>query len=221
MSFRRRRNNWRAPSGTRRNRHRHESHPRSQCACRGSWRRTELRGCRRKGVPNCSGRRPRSIGRRRRPEGRNQTRSNRRDCPGRGWRMHSHGDRLEAGPEAVVTLETTNGVRHVGGQYDPVFDAPEAVEAVAPGVASYVGAFYRNLFAGTVMTAAATGRAASSTRRRKCVPAQEAPSPLDPLDRSARPANGSAPISQKLSRHGNRPGNRIRCARSCTGKKAA
>ena len=58
-----------------------------------------------------------------------------------------------------MTLETTNGVRHVGGQYDPVFDAPEAVEAVSPGVASYVGAFYRSLFAGTVMTAAATGRA--------------------------------------------------------------
>jgi hypothetical protein len=94
-----------------------------------------------------------------------------------------YGDRLEAGPEAVVTLETTNGVRHVGGQYDPVFDAPEAVEAVAPGVASYVGAFYRNLFAGTVMTAAATGRASLLDATDKCVPAEEAPSPLDPLDR--------------------------------------
>ena len=70
-----------------------------------------------------------------------------------------YGDRLEAGPEAVVTIETTSGVRHVGGQYDPVFEAPEAVEAVSPGVASYVGALYRSLFAKSVMTAAATGRA--------------------------------------------------------------
>ncbi len=78
-----------------------------------------------------------------------------------------YGDRLEAGPEAVVTIETTNGVRHVGGQYDPVFAAPEAVESVSPGVASYVGAFYRSLFAGSVMTAYATGRANLLERDRR------------------------------------------------------
>ena len=93
-----------------------------------------------------------------------------------------YGDRLEAGPEAVVTIETTNGVRHVGGQYDPVFEAPEAVEAVSPGVASYVGAFYRSLFTGSVLTAYATGRAslldATGEAPDKCVPAQEAASPL-------------------------------------------
>jgi hypothetical protein len=98
-----------------------------------------------------------------------------------------YGDRLEAGPEAVVTIETTNGVRHVGGQYDPIFAAPEAVESVSPGVASYVGAFYRSLFAGSVMTAYATGRAnlldATGEAPDKCVPAQEAASPLAPLDR--------------------------------------
>jgi hypothetical protein len=98
-----------------------------------------------------------------------------------------YGDRLEAGPEAVVTIETTNGVRHVGGQYDPVFAAPEAVEAVSPGVASYVGAFYRSLFAGSVMTAAATGRAslldAGGEAPDTCVPSQEGASPLAPLDR--------------------------------------
>jgi hypothetical protein len=100
-----------------------------------------------------------------------------------------YGDRLEAGPEAVVTLETTNGVRHVGGQYDPVFAAPEAVEAVSPGVGSYVGAFYRSLFTRSVLTAAATGRAslldATGKTPDKCVPAQEAASPLAPLDRLA------------------------------------
>jgi hypothetical protein len=100
-----------------------------------------------------------------------------------------YGDRLEAGPEAVVTIETTNGVRHVGGQYDPVFAAPEAVESVSPGVASYVGAFYRSLFAGSVMTAYATGRAnlldATGEAPDKCVPAREAASPLAPLDRLA------------------------------------
>jgi hypothetical protein len=98
-----------------------------------------------------------------------------------------YGDRLEAGPEAVVTIETTNGVRHVGGQYDPVFEAPEAVEAVAPGVSSYVGALYRSLFAENVMTAAATGRAslleATGQAPDQCVPAQEAAAPLVPLDR--------------------------------------
>jgi hypothetical protein len=100
-----------------------------------------------------------------------------------------YGDRLEAGPEAVVTIETTNGVRHVGGQYDPVFEAPEAVEAVSPGVASYVGAFYRSLFTGSVLTAYATGRAsfldATGEAPDKCVPAHEAASPLVPLDRLA------------------------------------
>ena len=100
-----------------------------------------------------------------------------------------YGDRLEAGPEAVVTIETTNGVRHVGGQYDPVFEAPEAVEAVSPGVASYVGAFYRSLFTGSVLTAYATGRAslldATGEAPDKCIPAQEAASPLAPLDRLA------------------------------------
>jgi hypothetical protein len=100
-----------------------------------------------------------------------------------------YGERLEVGPEAVVTLETTNGVRHVGGQYDPVFAAPEAVEAVSPGVSSYVGALYRSLFAGNVMTAAATGRAslldATDEAPDQCVPAQEGASPLIPLDRLA------------------------------------
>jgi hypothetical protein len=100
-----------------------------------------------------------------------------------------YGDRLEAGPEAVVTIETTNGVRHVGGQYDPVFAGPEAVEAVSPGVGSYVGAFYRSLFTRSVLTAAATGRAslldATGEAPDKCVPAQEAASPLAPLDRLA------------------------------------
>jgi hypothetical protein len=98
-----------------------------------------------------------------------------------------YGDRLEAGPEAVVTIETTNGVRHVGGQYDPVFEAPEAVEAVSPGVGSYVSAFYHNLFRKSALTVYATGRAslvdATGEPPDKCVPAQEAASPLVPLDR--------------------------------------
>jgi hypothetical protein len=96
-----------------------------------------------------------------------------------------YGDRLEAGPETVVTLETTNGVRHVGGQYNPVFEAPEAVETVSPGVASYVGAFYHSLFRKSALTVYATGRSLDATGEApdQCVPAQEAASPLAPLDR--------------------------------------
>jgi hypothetical protein len=100
-----------------------------------------------------------------------------------------YGDRLEVGLEAVVTIETTSGVRHVGGPYDPVFAAPQAVEAVSPGVGSYVGAFYHNLFAKSVLTAAATGRAslieATGETPEQCVPDREAASPLAPLDRLA------------------------------------
>lgn len=100
-----------------------------------------------------------------------------------------YGDRLEVGLEAVVTIETTSGVRHVGGPYDPVFEAPEAVEAVSPGVGSYVGAFYRSLFAKSVLTAAATGRAslieAAGEAPEHCAPDREAAPPLAPLDRLA------------------------------------
>jgi hypothetical protein len=96
-----------------------------------------------------------------------------------------HGDRLEAGPETVVTVETTSGISHVGGQYDPVFEAPKAVEAVSPGVGSYVGAFYRSLFRKSAQTVYATGRSLdpSGEASDKCVPAQEGASPLAPLDR--------------------------------------
>jgi hypothetical protein len=96
-----------------------------------------------------------------------------------------YGDRLEAGPETVVTVETTNGVSHVGGQYDPVFEAPKAVEAVSPGVGSYVGAFYHSLFRKSALTVYATGRSLDPTGEApdKCVPAQEGASPLAPLDR--------------------------------------
>jgi hypothetical protein len=108
-------------------------------------------------------------------------------APARPGACVLYGERLEVGPEAVVTIETTNGVRHVGGQYDPVFAAPDAVEAVSPGVSSYVGALYRSLFAESVMTAAATGRAslldATGEAPDQCVPAQEGASPLVPLDR--------------------------------------
>src|ERR1700723_3509229 len=101
-----------------------------------------------------------------------------------------YGDRLEAGPEAVVTIETTNGVRHVGGQYDPVFEAPEAVEAVSPGVGSYVGALYHNLFRKNALTVYATGRAslldAAGEAPDQCVPARDGESPLAPLDRLPR-----------------------------------
>jgi hypothetical protein len=97
-----------------------------------------------------------------------------------------YGDRLEAGPETVVTVETTNGVRHVGGQYDPVFEAPEAVEAVSPGVGSYVGALYHNLFRKSALTVYATGRAslldAAGEAPNQCVPARDGESPLAPLD---------------------------------------
>jgi hypothetical protein len=100
-----------------------------------------------------------------------------------------YGDRLEVGLEAVVTIETTSGVRHVGGPYDPAFAAPEADETVSPGVASYVGAFYRSLFTKSVLTAAATGRAslidAAGEAAEPCIPDKEAASPLAPLNRLA------------------------------------
>ena len=97
------------------------------------------------------------------------------------------GDRLEAGPQAVVTLETGSELRHVGGQYDPVFEAPQAVETVSPGVVAYIKSYYHRLFSKNVQTVYATGRALDATGEApdKCVPAHEAASPLVPLDRLA------------------------------------
>lgn len=57
-----------------------------------------------------------------------------------------YGDRLEAGPEAVVTIETTTGKRHIGGSYDPVFQAPQASEAVSPGAMTYIASLYHDLY---------------------------------------------------------------------------
>lgn len=89
-----------------------------------------------------------------------------------------YGDRLEAGPEAVVTIETTKGNRHIGGSYDPVFQAPEASEAVSPGAVSYVASLYHNLFSRSGLTVYATGRGLED-----CQQAEQAASPLVPLDR--------------------------------------
>jgi hypothetical protein len=96
------------------------------------------------------------------------------------------GDRLEAGPQAVVTLETGSELRHVGGQYDPVFEAPQAVETVSPGVVAYIKSYYHRLFSKNVQTVYATGRAnllAGVDTLDKCVPATEEALPLAPLDR--------------------------------------
>jgi hypothetical protein len=89
-----------------------------------------------------------------------------------------YGDRLEAGPEAVVTIETTKGKRHIGGSYDPVFQAPEASEAVSPGAMSYVASLYHNLFSRSSPTVYATGRGLED-----CQQAEEEALPLVPLDR--------------------------------------
>ena len=89
-----------------------------------------------------------------------------------------YGDRLEVGPEAVVTLETTKGKRHIGGSYDPVFQAPEASDAVSPGAQSYLGSLYHNIFKKSGLTVYATGRGFE-----QCRPQEEEPLPLVPLDR--------------------------------------
>jgi hypothetical protein len=89
-----------------------------------------------------------------------------------------YGDRLAAGPEAVVTIETTKGKRHIGGSYDPVFQAPEASEAVSPGAMSYVASLYHNLFSRSSPTVYATGRGLED-----CQQAEEEALPLVPLDR--------------------------------------
>jgi hypothetical protein len=100
-----------------------------------------------------------------------------------------NGDRLEAGPQAVVTLETGSAFRHVGGQYDPVFEAPQAVETVSPGVVAYIKSYYHRLFSKSAQTVYATGRAnlldATGEAPDKCVPAQEGAPHLAPLDRLA------------------------------------
>ena len=89
-----------------------------------------------------------------------------------------YGDRLEAGPEAVVTIETTKGKRHIGGSYDAVFQAPEASEAVTPGAMTYVTSLYHDLFSRSGLTVYATGRALED-----CQQAEDEASPLAPLDR--------------------------------------
>jgi hypothetical protein len=96
-----------------------------------------------------------------------------------------NGDRLEAGPQAVVTLETGSDFRHVGGQYDPVFEAPPANETVSPGVVAYINSYFHRLFNKNVQTVYATGRALAATDEApdKCVPTQETAPPLAPLDR--------------------------------------
>jgi hypothetical protein len=100
-----------------------------------------------------------------------------------------NGDRLQAGPQAVVTLETGSEFRHVGGQYDPVFEAPQAVETVSPGVVAYIKSYYHRLFSKSAQTVYATGRAnlldATGEAPDKCVPAQEGAPHLAPLDRLA------------------------------------
>jgi hypothetical protein len=101
-----------------------------------------------------------------------------------------NGDRLEAGPQAVVTLDTGSEFRHVGGQYDPVFAAPQAAETVPPGVVAYIKSYYRRLFSKSAQTVYATGRAslleATDEAGAQCVSAEEAAPPLAPLDRLAR-----------------------------------
>jgi hypothetical protein len=89
-----------------------------------------------------------------------------------------YGDRLEAGPEAVVTIETTKGKRHIGGSYDPEFQAPEASEAVSPGAMSYIASLYHNLFSRSGTSVYATGRGLGD-----CQEAGEEALPLVPLDR--------------------------------------
>lgn len=95
--------------------------------------------------------------------------------PGRCIR---YGDRLEVGPDAVVTIETTKGKRHIGGSYDAVFQAPEASEAVSPGAVSYLASLYHNLFSNSGLTVYATGRALED-----CQQAKDEALPLAPLDR--------------------------------------
>ena len=97
-----------------------------------------------------------------------------------------YGDRVQADPDAIVTLRTAEGNRHVGGQYDAVYQAPQAVETVSSGVASYVAALYQSLFNRGVDTVYATGRAnglASSEDPNTCALIDKSALPLAPLDR--------------------------------------
>ena len=88
------------------------------------------------------------------------------------------GDRLEVGPEAVVSMETMKGKRHIGGSYDPVFQAPQASEDVSPGAMSYLASLYNNIFNKSGLTVYATGRGLE-----QCAPGDEEASFLVPLDR--------------------------------------
>ena len=98
------------------------------------------------------------------------------------------GDRLEAGPQAVVTLETGSELRHVGGQYDPVFEAPQAARQFrraswlisSPTTTGFSARASRPFMRPAGQLLDATGEAPD-----KCVSAEETAPPLAPLDRLA------------------------------------
>ena len=94
-----------------------------------------------------------------------------------------YGDELEVGSEAVVAIETSKGLRHVGGAYDPVFEAPPAVhEEIAEGASAFLAALFEGLFSRSSQTVYATSRGSQS-----CATAtDQAVEPIAPLDRLRR-----------------------------------
>jgi hypothetical protein len=91
----------------------------------------------------------------------------------------NHGERLEAGVGVVVDLRTGQGERHVGGPYDPVFQAPLGpANGESPSASAYLETLFRGLLSHGGQPTPATGR-----ESKRCSPANEAPQPLAPLSR--------------------------------------
>ena len=132
------------------------------------------------------------------------------------------GDRLEAGPGVVVDLHTGKGERHVGGPYDPAFEAPvDPVDRGSPSVSASVSDYMTKLFPG-LFTHVGSPVAAVGRESKRCSPADEPPQPLAPLSRlqqshqkigsdlttivaAWRPASGPHSVHVVVSDPGGRP----------------
>jgi hypothetical protein len=91
-------------------------------------------------------------------------------------------ERLEVGPEAIVTLETAKGERHIGGPYEPAFTVAEPSKGRSSEASSYLASLFSELFSHSGQTLAATGRGAW-----KCGAAGQTDEKLAPLERLRAP----------------------------------
>jgi hypothetical protein len=90
-----------------------------------------------------------------------------------------YGDKLEAGLNATVLIDTTKGLRHVGGNWDPEWQAPRAQGLTSPNVSAVLN----TLFQGLMSRAQHQSAYAVSRGSDVCPPPQSSPPPLIPLDR--------------------------------------